>query len=116
MFTNFGTGLFAMYKFLTEGKICAEIELFYLLPNQRRWKHDSLKYYYANADKAQEEIQRLMSKGQWETNENKLLIMKKDLSKELKINNIDKSKADLQQLLEKRLEKTVTNLLTASIR
>ncbi|RIA87085.1 hypothetical protein C1645_828293 [Glomus cerebriforme] len=95
---------------IQKAKILAEIELFYLLPNQRRWKHGSLKYYYANADKAREEIKRLMSNGQWETNENELSDMKQALLKELKINDIDKDKAGLQQLLEKKLKKTETNL------
>ncbi|RIA87083.1 hypothetical protein C1645_878270 [Glomus cerebriforme] len=97
---------------IQKAKILAEIELFYLLPNQRRWEawFPEVIYYYANVDKTREEIKRLMNNGQWETNENELSDIKQALLKELKINDIDKNKAELQQVLEKKLEKTETNL------
>ncbi|CAB5380459.1 unnamed protein product [Rhizophagus irregularis] len=65
MFIDFRTAL-AMYNFLTgdsnnervsylkqKAEILTEIELFYLLPNQRRWKSwfPEVIYYYANVDR-----------------------------------------------------------------
>ncbi|CAJ0841508.1 14487_t:CDS:2 [Entrophospora sp. SA101] len=43
MFTDFRSSMLAMYNFLTaflaqKAKIISDIELFYLLPNQRHWK------------------------------------------------------------------------------
>ncbi|RIA87805.1 hypothetical protein C1645_827225 [Glomus cerebriforme] len=155
MFTNFGTALFATYKFLTgdsgalsnwpyiknpslvilivlfsllivvylmnlligllnmaidkdndrvsyiiqKAKILAEIELFYLLPNQRRWEawFPEVMWYYANTDETREEIKRLMNKNLWKTND--FPEMKKALLEELKINNEDKNTAVSQQEL-----------------
>ncbi|RIA80330.1 hypothetical protein C1645_792762, partial [Glomus cerebriforme] len=56
---------------IQKAKILAEIELFYLLPHQRRWEtwFPEVIYYYANADRTREEIKRLISKGQWKTSE-----------------------------------------------
>ncbi|RIA95733.1 hypothetical protein C1645_816322 [Glomus cerebriforme] len=157
MFTNFGTALFAMYKFLTgdssalsnwiylnnqslvilivlfsllivvylmnlfigllnmainkdnnrvsyllqKAEILAEIELFYLLPYQRRWDawFPEVIYYYANVDKTREEIKKLVSEGQWDSKE--FSELKKDLLEKLKIQDID---TDSQQVL-KELEK-----------
>ncbi|PKK66891.1 hypothetical protein RhiirC2_752733, partial [Rhizophagus irregularis] len=50
-----------------KAEILAEIELFYLLPNQRRWNSwfPEVIYYYANVDKAREEIKRLIKNGEW---------------------------------------------------
>ncbi|CAB4376033.1 unnamed protein product [Rhizophagus irregularis] len=60
-----------MYNFLTgdsnnervsylkqKAEILTEIELFYLLPNQRRWKSwfPEVIYYYANIDKLEKKI------------------------------------------------------------
>ncbi|RIA83286.1 hypothetical protein C1645_786783 [Glomus cerebriforme] len=52
-----------------KAELLAEIELFYLLPHHRRWKpwFPDMIYYYANTDKAREEIKILINKGQWKT-------------------------------------------------
>ncbi|CAB4417565.1 unnamed protein product [Rhizophagus irregularis] len=141
MFINYGTALFAIYKFLTgdssalsnwpylnnqslvilivlfsllivvylmnlfigllnsaidkhnnrvsyliqKAEILAEIELFYLLPYQRRkktWFPDVI-YYYAHVDKTREEIRKLNYKKQWNTDE--FSEMKKELLNTLNI-------------------------------
>ncbi|PKK68461.1 hypothetical protein RhiirC2_750128 [Rhizophagus irregularis] len=50
-----------------KAEILTEIELFYLLPNQRRWKSwfPEVIYYYANVDRTREEIKRLISRDEW---------------------------------------------------
>ncbi|PKY17222.1 hypothetical protein RhiirB3_382357 [Rhizophagus irregularis] len=60
-------------------EILAEIELFYLLPNQRRWNiwFPEIMYYYANIDKIREEIKKLINENQWNTD--KFLEIKKQL-------------------------------------
>ncbi|RIA90486.1 hypothetical protein C1645_769854, partial [Glomus cerebriforme] len=163
MFTDFGTVLFAMYKFLTgdssalsnwsylnnpplvilivlfsllivvylmnlfigllnmaidkdndrvsyllqKAKILAEIELFYLLPHQRRWEawFPEVIYYYANADKTREEIKRLINNSQWKTKQ--FSVMKQNLLKKLNIQDIDKT--ELHQVL-KELKETKSEL------
>ncbi|CAB4423383.1 unnamed protein product [Rhizophagus irregularis] len=85
-----------MYNFLTgdsnnervsylkqKAEILTEIELFYLLPNQRRWKSwfPEVIYYYANVDRTREEIKRLISRDEW--NADAFPEMKKDLFKKL---------------------------------
>ncbi|RGB36451.1 hypothetical protein C1646_758091 [Rhizophagus diaphanus] len=52
-------------------KILKEIELFYLLPNQRRWKtwFPDIIYYYADIDKTCQTIKKLTNEGTWKTNE-----------------------------------------------
>ncbi|RIA90477.1 hypothetical protein C1645_769831 [Glomus cerebriforme] len=160
MFTDFGTALFAVYKFLTgdssalsnwsylnnpslvilivsfsllivvylmnlfigllnmaidkdndrvsyliqKAKILVEIELFYLLPNQRRWDawFPEVIYYYANADKTREEIRRLVSKGQWKIND--FSDMKQALLKELNTQDIDENKPVSQLVLKEELK------------
>ncbi|GBC04782.1 hypothetical protein RclHR1_05870006 [Rhizophagus clarus] len=50
--------------------ILREIELFYLLPHQRRWKtwFPDIIYYYANVDKTRQTIKKLKNEGTWKTN------------------------------------------------
>ncbi|CAB4474165.1 unnamed protein product [Rhizophagus irregularis] len=73
-----------MYLFLTgdsnnnrvsylkqKAEILAEIELFYLLPHQRRWGKwfPEIIYYYANVDKTREKVKEMMDNGEWDSNE-----------------------------------------------
>ncbi|GBB84482.1 hypothetical protein RclHR1_11040008 [Rhizophagus clarus] len=87
MFVDFRTSIFAMYKFLTgvqahspidnnrvsyllqKAEILAEIELFYLLPNQRRWESwfPEIIYYYANVDKTREKVNDMIKDKKWNT-------------------------------------------------
>jgi hypothetical protein len=100
----------------------AEIELFYLLPHQRRWQTwfpevmyvvlllkkfnviilliiqiYFLRHYYADIDKTREEVQRLIKEGEWDTKE--FTEMRNILLKKLKIkyNPID-NEAILEKL------------------
>ncbi|CAB5322500.1 unnamed protein product [Rhizophagus irregularis] len=85
MFIDFKTSLFATYKFLTgdsgaltnwsylnnpphKAQVLAEIELFYLLPFQRRWKEwfPEVMHYYANVDDIQKVI-REMKPNKWKS-------------------------------------------------
>ncbi|RGB28185.1 hypothetical protein C1646_768131 [Rhizophagus diaphanus] len=86
---------------MQKAEILAEIELFYLLPHQRRWKawFPEVMYYYANADKTREEVKRLINDGQWDTNE--FPEMKKDLFNKLNIKNNPADEIDMRVLLEK---------------
>ncbi|GET57766.1 hypothetical protein GLOIN_2v1549244 [Rhizophagus irregularis DAOM 181602=DAOM 197198] len=72
---------------MQKAEILAEIELFYLLPNQRRWHtwFPEVIYYYADVDKTRVEIERLIEKGEWDTKEQELTEMRKNLLVELKI-------------------------------
>ncbi|CAB4380607.1 unnamed protein product [Rhizophagus irregularis] len=47
---------------MQKAEILAEIELFYLLPHQRRWKtwFPEVIHYYADVDKTRVEIKRLI--------------------------------------------------------
>ncbi|POG70646.1 hypothetical protein GLOIN_2v1614462, partial [Rhizophagus irregularis DAOM 181602=DAOM 197198] len=79
-------------------EILAEIELFYLLPNQRRWQtwFPEVIHYYADADKTREEIQRLIKEGEWDTKE--FTEMRNDLLKVLKIKH---NPIDNEAIMEK---------------
>ncbi|POG77277.1 hypothetical protein GLOIN_2v1549244 [Rhizophagus irregularis DAOM 181602=DAOM 197198] len=140
MFMNIKTSLFAIYLFLIvvvylmnlligllnmaieednnrvsylmqKAEILAEIELFYLLPHQRRWKtwFPEVIHYYADADKTRIEIERLIEKGEWETKEQELTEMRKNLLDKLKIKYdpidnkaiLEKLKIDNEVILEK---------------
>ncbi|RIA90015.1 hypothetical protein C1645_168418 [Glomus cerebriforme] len=65
-------------------------------------------YYYANADKTREEIKRLVSKGQWKTND--FPDMKQALLEKLNIQDIDENKADLHQTLEEMKQNLLKEL------
>ncbi|PKC71611.1 hypothetical protein RhiirA1_438775 [Rhizophagus irregularis] len=86
---------------MQKAEILAEIELFYLLPHQRRWEawFPEVMYYYADVDKTREEVKRLIKDGQWDTNE--FPEMKKDLFKKLNIKNNPADEIDMKLLLEK---------------
>ncbi|GES77116.1 hypothetical protein GLOIN_2v1874127 [Rhizophagus clarus] len=146
MFVDFGTSIFAMYKFLTgdssalsnwaykddpslailivlfsflivvylmnlfigllnneiekdndrvsylmqKAEILAEIELFYLLPHQRRWKtwfpeKFVLRYYYADDNKTRQKIKEMRKKSEWSTSP--FTKLRETLLKQLKIEN-----------------------------
>ncbi|PKY43920.1 hypothetical protein RhiirA4_541467 [Rhizophagus irregularis] len=96
---------------MQKAEILAEIELFYLLPHQRRWKtwFPEVIHYYADADKTRIEIERLIEKGEWETKEQELTEMRKNLLDKLKIKYdpidnkeiLEKLKIDNEVILEK---------------
>ncbi|PKY47715.1 hypothetical protein RhiirA4_544152 [Rhizophagus irregularis] len=54
---------------IQKAEILAEIELFYLLPHQKRWQtwFPEVIHYYADADKTRIEIERLIENGEWDT-------------------------------------------------
>ncbi|GES95010.1 hypothetical protein GLOIN_2v1537213 [Rhizophagus clarus] len=83
-----------------KAEILAEIELFYLLPHQRRWYKWFPKeiYYLANADKTREKIKELIKNNEWN---NEFSEMKKNLLKEL---NIENEEATLQSLFKEMKE------------
>ncbi|GES83324.1 hypothetical protein GLOIN_2v1874127 [Rhizophagus clarus] len=158
MFIDYGTALFAMYKFLTgdssalsnwpylnnpslvilivlfsllivvylmnlfigllniaidedndrvsylvqKAKILAEIELFYLLPHQRRketWFPEVI-YYYADVDKAREEVKKLIRNGQWDTDE--FPELRQDLLKKLNIQDYECDQQLLKEIRKKQ--------------
>ncbi|CAB5392181.1 unnamed protein product [Rhizophagus irregularis] len=73
---------------MQKAEILAEIELFYLLPHQRRWQtwFPEVIHYYADVDKTREEVQRLIKEGEWDTKDTKEFTeMRNNLLKELKI-------------------------------
>ncbi|PKC53921.1 hypothetical protein RhiirA1_430016, partial [Rhizophagus irregularis] len=84
---------------IQKADILAEIELFYLLPYQRRWQtwFPEIMYYYADVDKTRVEIKRLIKKGEWDTKE--FTEMWKILFKVLQIeHNPDDNEAILEKL------------------
>ncbi|RGB27084.1 hypothetical protein C1646_719538 [Rhizophagus diaphanus] len=95
-------------------RILAEIELFYLLPHQKRWQEwfPEVLHYYADADKTRIEIERLIKEGEWDNKE--FIMMQKELLKKLQIkhNPVD-NKVILEKLsaleklekIEEKLEK-----------
>ncbi|CAB5180117.1 unnamed protein product [Rhizophagus irregularis] len=94
-----------MYEFLTgdSAEILVEIELFYLLPFQRRWDNwfPKVMYYYANVDKTREKIKELIKNDEWESKN--LQELKKNLLEKLIIENVTKPVYEntLQEILEK---------------
>ncbi|CAB5374690.1 unnamed protein product [Rhizophagus irregularis] len=70
---------------IQKAEILAEIELFYLLPHQRRWHtwFPKVIHYYADIDKARMEIERLIEEGEWDAKE--FTEMRENLLKELQI-------------------------------
>ncbi|CAB4398805.1 unnamed protein product [Rhizophagus irregularis] len=86
---------------IQKAEILAEIELFYLLPHQRRWEtwFPEVIHYYADVDKTRIEIKRLIEVGEWDTKE--FTEMRENLLKllEIKHNPID------NEVIMKKLEK-----------
>ncbi|RGB44239.1 hypothetical protein C1646_748964 [Rhizophagus diaphanus] len=72
---------------IQKAEILAEIELFYLLPHQRRWHtwFPEVMHYYTDADKTRIEIKRLIEVGEWDTKE--FTEMRENLFKVLGINH-----------------------------
>ncbi|POG67083.1 hypothetical protein GLOIN_2v1651171 [Rhizophagus irregularis DAOM 181602=DAOM 197198] len=95
-----------------KAEILAEIELFYLLPNQRRWKtwFPEVIHYYADVEKTRTEIKRLIKEGEWD---NKKFMQEKLLEKLHIENNLNDNKVILEKVksndelekLEEKLEK-----------
>ncbi|CAG8517942.1 14194_t:CDS:2 [Funneliformis mosseae] len=80
LFSDYGTSLFAIYLFLA-----AEIELFYLLPYQRRresWFPDVI-YYHADVDVVRRRVNELIKDNEWGSVE--LPEMNKKLLDQIKI-------------------------------
>ncbi|PKY20430.1 hypothetical protein RhiirB3_433727 [Rhizophagus irregularis] len=71
------------WKMMAE--VVADIELFYLLPCQRRWRKwfPEVLYFSANLNEVQEEIEKLIIKDNWSKND--FPEMKQDLLNKLKI-------------------------------
>ncbi|RGB38715.1 hypothetical protein C1646_691754, partial [Rhizophagus diaphanus] len=101
---------------LQKAEILAEIELFYLLPHQRRWQtwFPEVIHYYADADKTRIEIERLIKEGEWDNKE--FIKMQEKLLEQLQIkhnpndNNVIlekvKSNDEIRKIrLEEKLEK-----------
>ncbi|EXX52922.1 hypothetical protein RhiirA1_421643, partial [Rhizophagus irregularis] len=93
---------------MQKAEILAEIELFYLLPHQRRWKtwFPEVIHYYADVDKTRVEIKRLIKEGEWDTKE--FTEMRKNLFKVLRIeHNLNDNEVMLEKLKshDEKLEK-----------
>ncbi|RGB39332.1 hypothetical protein C1646_754650 [Rhizophagus diaphanus] len=75
-------------------QILAEIELFYMLPFQRRWKEwfPEIIYYYANLYDIQKEVKAMMDRDEWNTDA--FPELKNDLLKILHIKQTDKQNSD----------------------
>ncbi|PKC72008.1 hypothetical protein RhiirA1_438512 [Rhizophagus irregularis] len=76
---------------IQKAEILAEIELFYLLPYQRRWNtwFPEIIYYYASVDKSREKVKDMINKGEWNTN--KFPELKEDLLSKLNIQSVNKT-------------------------
>ncbi|CAB4421588.1 unnamed protein product [Rhizophagus irregularis] len=106
---------------IQKAEILAEIELFYLLPHQRRWKtwFPEVIHYYADVDKTRIEIERLIKENEWDNKEftemrkillEKLLIkynhidneaiLEKVISNDVKLDKLEKLEEKLEKLLE----------------
>ncbi|CAB4399144.1 unnamed protein product [Rhizophagus irregularis] len=113
---------------IQKAEILAEIELFYLLPQQRRWQtwFPEVIHYYANVDKTRIEIERLIKECELDNKEftemrEKLLeqlqfkynpignevILEKVKSNDVKLDKLEKLEEKLEKLdkLEKLEEK-----------
>ncbi|CAB5384840.1 uncharacterized protein OCT59_002667 [Rhizophagus irregularis] len=110
---------------IQKAEILAEIELFYLLPNQRCWQtwFPEVIHYYTDVDKTRIEIERLIKEGEWDNKEfikmqEKLLeqlqikynpignevILEKVKSNDVKLDKLEE-KLDKLEKLEEKLEK-----------
>ncbi|RGB28675.1 hypothetical protein C1646_673049 [Rhizophagus diaphanus] len=101
---------------IQKAEILAEIELFYLLPHQRRWEtwFPEVIYYYADVDKTRIEVKRLIEVGEWDTNE--FTEMRENLLKLLGIkhnpidNEVIMKKLEKLEELEKSYDKKLEKL------
>ncbi|POG73731.1 hypothetical protein GLOIN_2v1582244 [Rhizophagus irregularis DAOM 181602=DAOM 197198] len=71
-----------------KAEILAEIELFYLLPHQRRWKEwfPEVIHYSAKINDVRKEVEKMMNQDEWNTNA--FPELKDDLLKKLNIQQI----------------------------
>ncbi|CAB4415154.1 unnamed protein product [Rhizophagus irregularis] len=94
---------------IQKAEILVEIELFYLLPFQRRWDDwfPKVMYYYANVDKTREKIKELIKNDEWESKN--LQELKEKLLKKLIIENVTKPVDE--NTLQKSLKEMKKNLL-----
>ncbi|PKY27512.1 hypothetical protein RhiirB3_443259 [Rhizophagus irregularis] len=87
---------YCVYK----AEVLAEIELFYLLPQQRRWCawFPEVIYYYADVSKVRQKIKEMIDEGEWNTNE--FSELKQNLLKKLNIQHNPADKVTLQKVLD----------------
>ncbi|PKC58465.1 hypothetical protein RhiirA1_470916 [Rhizophagus irregularis] len=87
---------YCVYK----AEVLAEIELFYLLPQQRRWCawFPEVIYYYADVSKVRQKIKEMIDEGEWNTNE--FSELKQNLLKKLNIQHDPADKVTLQKVLD----------------
>ncbi|PKC50127.1 hypothetical protein RhiirA1_489460, partial [Rhizophagus irregularis] len=90
----------------------AKIELFYLLPHQRRWNDwfPEVVYYCANIDETRKKVKKMIDKGEW--NINKIPESKKKLMEKLNIPL--EYEISLQDILEeiREMKNSSQNMLT----
>ncbi|GBB97694.1 hypothetical protein RclHR1_03040011 [Rhizophagus clarus] len=96
--------LYLIYK----AEVLAEIELFYLLPCQRRWKtwFPEVLYYYADIDKVYAKVKEMVDKDEWKVDE--FSELKKDLLIKLNIQPVD---VNSLQKLSKEIEDIYQRIL-----
>ncbi|GBC06378.1 hypothetical protein RclHR1_00680022 [Rhizophagus clarus] len=72
---------------MQKAEILAEIELFYLLPHQRRWDEwfPDVIYYYADVDKTRQKIKEMLEEKEWYTSN--FPEIRKSLMRELNIHD-----------------------------
>ncbi|PKY50974.1 hypothetical protein RhiirA4_467762 [Rhizophagus irregularis] len=88
----------------------AKIELFYLLPHQRRWKEwfPEVIYYHANVDETRKKVREMIDNRDWKTNV--FPDMKIKLLKKLNIDDYITNKPVDEFTLRKVLKETKTKL------
>ncbi|GBC17526.2 hypothetical protein GLOIN_2v1881126 [Rhizophagus irregularis DAOM 181602=DAOM 197198] len=97
---------------ITRAEYLAKIELFYLLPHQRRWNDwfPEVVYYCANIDETRKKVKKMIDKGEW--NINKIPESKKKLMEKLNIPL--EYEISLQDILEeiREMKNSSQNMLT----
>ncbi|PKY57911.1 hypothetical protein RhiirA4_549853 [Rhizophagus irregularis] len=83
-----------------KAEILAEIELFYLLPHQRRWRKwfPEVIYYYADVYKVRQKIKEMINEGEWNTGE--FSELKQDLLNKINIQHNPVDETTLKNILE----------------
>ncbi|UZN99209.1 uncharacterized protein OCT59_000489 [Rhizophagus irregularis] len=83
---------------ITRAEFLAEVELFYLLPFQRRWNDwfPEMIYYCANINETRKKVKEMIDKGEWNTN--KISESRKKLMEKLNIPL--ENEISLQDILE----------------
>ncbi|CAB4403133.1 unnamed protein product [Rhizophagus irregularis] len=112
---NINHSIFYKISNIFNFKDLAEIELFYLLPHQRRWHawFPEVIHSYADVDKTRIEIERLIKEGEWDNKE--FIKMQEKLLEQLQIKHnpndnkviLEKVKSNNEKLdkLEEKLGK-----------